>query len=328
MSIALDDSAASGLATKAAAAAGGLVILVALLAAGAGAGIASLLGGGDTAPSASATSSIPAAMLALYQQAATTCPGLPWTVLAAIGTIESDNGQSTLPGVQSGANSAGAEGDMQELASTFAEYDQPVPPGGANPASPYDPTDAVYAAARMLCANGAANGANLNQAIFDYNHATWYVNEVLALAQTYGQTQAQTVAADTAGGVAVDWALAQVGTPYIWGGETPGVGFDCSGLVQAAYKVAGISLPRVAQDQYDAGPQVPAGAPLEPGDLVFFGQGPTAIEHVGIYVGMQNGQRVMVDAPHAGADVRVEPLPATIDAAWGAEVFVGATQPV
>ena len=327
MSIALDETATSGFASKATAAAGGLVLLVALLAAGAGAGIASLLGGGDTAPSASATSAIPPAMLALYQQAATTCPGLPWTVLAAIGTVESDNGQSTLPGVQSGANSAGAEGDMQELASTFAEYDTPVPPGGANPPSPYDPTDAVYAAARMLCANGAANGPNLNQAIFDYNHASWYVNEVLALANSYGETQARTVAAGTAGGIALDWALAQVGTPYVWGGETPGVGFDCSGLVQAAYKVAGIMLPRVAQDQYDAGPQLPAGAPLQPGDLVFFGQGPEVIDHVGIYVGVEGGQSVMVDAPHTGANVRVEPFPATVDASWGTDAFVGATAP-
>ncbi|MHB8313650.1 MAG: C40 family peptidase [Candidatus Dormibacteria bacterium] len=326
MSIALDDSANSGLATKLAAGVGGLCLLVALLAAGAGAGIASLLGGG-TAPSATATSSIPAAMLALYQQAATTCPGLPWTVLAAIGTIESDNGQSTLPGVQSGVNSAGAEGDMQELASTFAEYDQPVPPGGANPPSPYDPTDAVYAAARMLCANGAANGANLSAAVFQYNHASWYVNEVLALAQTYGQTQAQTVSTGTAGGVAVDWALAQVGTPYVWGGETPGVGFDCSGLVQTAYRAAGVSLPRVAQDQYDAGPQLPAGAPLQPGDLVFFGQSPAAVDHVGIYVGVQGGRSVMVDAPHTGAAVRVEAFPATVGASWGKEAFVGATAP-
>lgn len=323
MSIALDDSAASGLATKLAAVAGGLCLLVALLAAGAGVGIASLLGGGAAAPSASATSAIPPAMLALYQQAATTCPGLPWTVLAAIGTVESGNGTSTLPGVHSGANSAGAEGDMQELPTTFAEYDSPVPPGGANPPSPYDPTDAVYAAARMLCANGAANGANLNQAIFDYNHATWYVSEVMSLAQTYGQTQAQTVAAGTAGGIAVDWALAQVGTPYIWGGETPGVGFDCSGLVQAAYKVAGISLPRVAQDQYDGTAKLGPGNPVEPGDLIFFGGGPSDVTHVGIYVG--NGQ--MVDAPHTGADVRVEATPTTPGASWGTDVVVGVTDP-
>ena len=187
MSIGLDTSSSSGLGTKIATGAAGLVLLVAILAAGTGAGVASLLGGGDSTPSTTATDDIPAAMLTLYQEAAATCPGLPWTVLAAIGTVESDNGQSTLPGVHSGANSAGAEGPMQFEPATFAAYDTPVPPGGANPPSPYDPVDAVYAAARMLCANGAANGANLNQAIFDYNHATWYVDEVLALASEYAQ---------------------------------------------------------------------------------------------------------------------------------------------
>jgi cell wall-associated NlpC family hydrolase len=298
-----------------------------LCAGAAGAGIAALLGGGSP-PSPTATTQIPPAMLALYQQAATTCPGLPWTVLAAIGTVESDNGTSTLPGVHSGANAAGAEGDMQELAATFAEYDQPVPPSGANPPSPYDPVDAVYAAARMLCANGAANDADLPQAIWDYNHSQVYVTEVLALAHTYGATTTQTVTAGTAGGVAVDWALAQVGTPYIWGGETPGVGFDCSGLVQAAYRAAGITLPRVAQDQYDAGPQLPPGAALQPGDLVFFGQGPRDVTHVGLYVGTRGGQAVMVDAPHTGAVVRVEPFPPTVGATWGGDVVVGSTRPV
>ncbi|HEY1829816.1 MAG TPA: bifunctional lytic transglycosylase/C40 family peptidase [Acidimicrobiales bacterium] len=323
MTIGLDASTTSGIGTKVAAGAAGLVLFVAVLAAGAGAGIASLLGGGDSPPSATATSDIPAAMLALDQEAATTCPGLPWTVLAAIGTVESDNDQSTLPGVHSGANSAGAEGPMQFEPATFAAYDQPVPPGGANPPSPYDPTDAVYAAARLLCANGAENGANLNQAVYDYNHSQSYVSEVLDLAQSYGQTEAQTVAAGTAGGIAVDWALAQVGTPYIWGGETPGVGFDCSGLVQAAYKVAGISLPRVAQDQYDTGPQLPPGTPLEPGDLVFFGGGPNSIDHVGLVV----TPGVMVDAPYTGADVREDSFPTTVGAAFGDMIYVGATRP-
>ena len=82
----------------------------------------SVLGVGSEAPAASfaATSKIPPAMLALYQQAAATCPGLPWAILAAIGTVESDNGQSTLPGVHSGANAAGAEGMMQFEPATFA----------------------------------------------------------------------------------------------------------------------------------------------------------------------------------------------------------------
>jgi cell wall-associated NlpC family hydrolase len=315
------DAAPASLGSKVAAGAAGLILLVAVLAAGAGAGVASLLGGGDAAPSATATDNIPAAMLTLYQEAATTCPGLPWTVLAAIGTVESGNGTSNLPGVHSGANSAGAEGPMQFEPATFAEYDEPVPPGGANPPSPYDATDAVYAAARMLCANGAANGANLNAAVFAYNHSDTYVSEVLDLASSYGQTQAQTVAAGTAGGIAVDWALAQVGTPYVWGGETPGVGFDCSGLVQAAYKVAGITLPRVAQDQYDATTKLAPDDPLEPGDFVFFGGSTTDVTHVGIYIG--NGQ--MVDAPYTGADVRVESFPMTVGASWGSDTFLGAT---
>jgi cell wall-associated NlpC family hydrolase len=327
VSIAFDDTATSGPTTKLAAAAAGLVLLVALLAAGAGAGITSLLGGGGTTPSATATSAIPPAMLALYQEAAVTCPGLPWTVLAAIGTVESGNGTSTLPGVSAGQNAAGAMGPMQMLGPTFAAYDLPVPPGGASPPSPYDPTDAVYAAARMLCANGAANGADISGSVFAYNHASWYVTEVLSLAHSYGQSQAQTVAAGTAGGIALDWALAQVGTPYIWGGEAPGVGFDCSGLTQAAYRVAGMALPRTAQEQYDAGPPIPANAPLQPGDLVFFGSGPTDVSHVGIYVGVQDGKAVMVDAPHTGADVRVEPFPATVGARWGDEVLVGASAP-
>jgi cell wall-associated NlpC family hydrolase len=293
--------------------------------------VASISGVGSAPPSVSsaATAAVPAAMLTLYERAADECPGLPWTVLAAIGTVESDNGQSDLPGVHSGANAAGAEGPMQFLPATFRAYDEPVPPGGADPPTPYDPTDAVYAASRLLCANGAAGGADLAGAIFAYNHSTSYVQQVLALAQSYTGLGATTADASfsTAGAVAVQWALAQIGTPYVWGGETPGVGFDCSGLVQAAYAVAGVRLPRVAQDQYDGTPKVPAGSPLAPGDLVFFGGGPSSIDHVGLYVGVVNGQNVMVDAPHTGADVRAEAFPATVGSSFGSLVFVGATNP-
>ena len=318
------DATTSGLGTKVAIALVGIVLAVAFLAMAAGAGIASLLSGGAIAPSASAISAIPPAMLALYQEAATTCPGLPWTVLAAIGTVESDNGQSTLPGVTAGLNAAGiAAGPMQFEVATFDHYAEPVPPGGVSPPDIYDPVDAVYAAARMLCANGGRDGADLPGAVLAYNHASWYVAEVLSLAKSYGATQSQSVAAGSAPGIAVDWALAQVGTPYVWGGETPGVGFDCSGLVQAAYRVAGIALPRVAQEQYDATAKLGPGDPIEPGDLLFFGGGPTDITHVGIYVG--DGE--MVDAPHTGANVRVEPTPTTPGSTWGTDTLVGITDP-
>jgi cell wall-associated NlpC family hydrolase len=304
-----------------------VVLGVVLLAAAAGAAISSLLGGlggpiPDILPNPTTITQIPPLMLALYERAAPTCPGLPWTVLAGIGTIESGNGTSDLPGVHSGANSAGAEGPMQFLPATFASYDLPVPPGGANPPSPYDPADAVYAAARDLCANGARNGADIPGAIYAYNHSQVYVHAVLTDARSYGRvaTPAQTVAAGTAPAVALDYALAQVGTPYRWGGETPGVGFDCSGLVQAAYAAAGVALPRTAQAQYDATAHLGPRDPLEPGDLLFFGSGPNAIEHVGIYMGVENGQPMMVDAPHTGAFVRVESY-------GGWPGFVGASQP-
>jgi cell wall-associated NlpC family hydrolase len=135
---------------------------------------------------------------------------------------------------------------------------------------------------------------------------------VLAIAATYGSsTGLSPVAAE-----AVQVALAQVGTPYVWGG-TSRAGFDCSGLVQYSYARAGLALPRTAQQQYDATRPAVDPEALQPGDLVFFGSGPRAIEHVGIALG--DGR--MVDAPHTGADVRVEAIPFT--PGW----FVAATRP-
>ena len=84
--------------------------------------------------------------------AAQTCPGLPWSVLAGIGTVESGNGHSNAPGVHSGHNFAGAEGPMQFLPATFAQYAT----GPDKPLSPYDPADAIDSAAAMLCASGPA----------------------------------------------------------------------------------------------------------------------------------------------------------------------------
>ena len=105
-----------------------------------------------------------------------------------------------------------------------------------------------------------------------------YASLVLSWARRYGTTVA---GVPDAAAVAVRAATSQLGTPYLWGGDGPG-GFDCSGLVQWAYARAGVLLPRVAQDQYDAGPAVPNGSPLRPGDLVFFGAGPRRVTHVQI----------------------------------------------
>ena len=127
----------------------------------------------------------PANYLELYQEsAAEYCPGLSWTVLAAIGEIESGDGRDD------GPSSAGALGPMQFLPSTWQAWGIDAF-GQAGPPDIMDPFDAVPSAARMLCADGAAGGGtDLAAAIFDYNHADWYVSEVLDLAGEYAQEYA------------------------------------------------------------------------------------------------------------------------------------------
>ncbi len=253
--------------------------------------------------------SLPAGWAAMEQAAAATCAGLPWGVLAGIGTVESHSGTSTAPGVASGANSAGAEGPMQFEPATFTAY-ATVGPGGDSPPSPYDPVDAVYTAAAMLCADGGGSAARLHAAVYAYNHSTPYVDTVLVLALAFGEDPT----VDGTAVAALEFAAQQLGTPYLWGGTGSG-GFDCSGLTRAAYSAAGVSLPRVAQDQFNFGPSVSGSSTVIPGDLLFFGTGPAGVDHVGIYV----GSGLMVDAPHTGAVVRVEP------AGWA--TLVGATRP-
>ncbi|MFF3379858.1 NlpC/P60 family protein [Streptomyces sp. NPDC002680] len=98
---------------------------------------------------------------------------------------------------------------------------------------------------------------------------------------------------------AVSYAYQKLGSPYVWGATGPDA-FDCSGLMQAAYRSAGISLPRTTYAQINAGQRV-SRSELLPGDLVFFYSG---ISHVGMYVG--RGQ--MIHAPNPSAPVRVAPL--------------------
>ncbi|MEU2426200.1 NlpC/P60 family protein [Streptomyces sp. NPDC007851] len=98
---------------------------------------------------------------------------------------------------------------------------------------------------------------------------------------------------------AIAFARAQIGKPYVWGATGPG-SYDCSGLSQAAWKAAGVSLPRTTYDQVNAGTTVSL-ADARPGDLVFFYDD---VSHVGIYIG--NG--MMIHAPKPGAYVREESI--------------------
>jgi hypothetical protein len=124
---------------------------------------------------------------------------------------------------------------------------------------------------------------------------------------------------DARAAVALRAAMAQLGLPYQWGGDGPtagDAGFDCSGLTTFAYAAAGIRLPRTAHTQFGAGPHVPAGSPLQPGDLVFYGT-PDAVHHVGMYL----GEGRMVNAPTFGQPVR------TAYYRWRGDDYLGATRP-
>jgi hypothetical protein len=131
-----------------------------------------------------APAGVPANWIDLFKaSAAKYCPGMSWTVLAAIAQIESGDGANE------GPSSAGAEGPMQFLPSTWAMWGT-VGFGQTAPPVIWNAYDAVPSAARLLCASGGGNPATLSGAIFAYNHATWYVSEVLSLANEYARNNA------------------------------------------------------------------------------------------------------------------------------------------
>jgi len=154
----------------------------------------------------------------------------------------------------------------------------------------------------MLCANGARGGspAGLQNAVFAYNHAQWYVSEVMAWAARYA-TQGGSDAVATA----IAFAMAQLGKPYQWGAAGPDA-YDCSGLVYAAYAAAGIHIARTTYQWQQDGPVIPL-SQIQPGDLLFSaGSDGTTSDpgHVVMYLG--NGQ--VIQAKETGEPVQTGPV--------------------
>jgi cell wall-associated NlpC family hydrolase len=293
--------------------------------------------------STEAANSIPALYLKWFQRVGLQY-NVSWTILAGIGKVESDDGRTTLPGVTAAtvSNDFGAAGPMQigiKGASTNAWGGTAVHPAsqavsgvatdedGDGIASVYDPADAIAGAAKYLVAHGVQQ--NPATAIFAYNHASWYVQEVLQWASTYAAggftiadtNQAGAAAAGAGGqsctdsgqlasfvapnalvGEAVNYAEAQIGKPYLWGGTGPDA-FDCSGLVMMAYRAAGVDIVRTSEKQWQTLPHVPANK-VVPGDLVFFAGAdgtPKAPGHVGLVV----SKNTMIEAYATGTPVRI-----------------------
>jgi cell wall-associated NlpC family hydrolase len=319
--------------------------------------------------STEAANSIPATYLKWFQRVGLQY-NVPWTILAGIGKVESDDGRTKLPGVTeaSVSNAFGAAGPMQigvGGASTNAWGGTAVHPAsevvngvatdedGDGVASVYDPADAIAGAAKYLVARGVQQ--NPAAAIFSYNHADWYVQEVLSWASTYaaggftvaqvnqagntgvtaagagGQAQSCTansqlaafVAPNAIVGSAVNYAEAQLGKPYLFGGTGPDA-FDCSGLVMMAYRAAGVNIARTSQDQWKSLPHVPASKVL-PGDLVFFAGADGTVKAPG-HVGLVIGKNTMIEAYANGTPVRVSTF-GTAQSPAGDGTVVGYAQP-
>jgi peptidoglycan DL-endopeptidase CwlO len=285
------------------------------------------------APAGARAQSIPSDYLHWYQVVGQQYD-VPWTLLAGIGTVESDNGQTTLPGVHSGQNGFGAAGPMQIGIGGAAGNvwgGAPIHPAsevvtgvatdedGGPDASVYDPADAIAGAAKYLVTAGVQTDASA--AIFAYNHLQSYVQSVLYWAGIYAGGNYSVVSAAfpsascmTSGGTptinapnqavatAIAFAEQQLGKPYLWGGTGPDA-FDCSGLMMMAYRAAGVDIPRTSEVQWTFGPQVPE-SQAEPGDLVFFAGSDgtvTSPGHVGLVIG--NGQ--MIEAYATGVPIRI-----------------------
>jgi hypothetical protein len=138
--------------------------------------------GAAVAPSGEAETDIPTFYLALYMAAAARF-GLDWAVLAGIGRVECDHGRDPAPSctVEGQLNSAGAGGPAQFLVSTWQRYG--ISASGQAPPDMWNPADAIFSMANYLRASGAP--ANYRLAIYAYNHAWWYVADVLAWARRY-----------------------------------------------------------------------------------------------------------------------------------------------
>jgi hypothetical protein len=137
-------------------------------------------GPGLATPTDLAVAEIPAEYLQLYMSSAERwCPGMSWTVLAAIGYVETRHGSHPTM-----VSSVGALGPMQFMPATWSSYG--VDADGDGLANPWSPADAIAGAANYLCASGAGNPATLRQAIWAYNHDWDYVDTVLAKAAEYG----------------------------------------------------------------------------------------------------------------------------------------------
>jgi cell wall-associated NlpC family hydrolase len=275
------------------------------------------LRGGTTGSVGLAPGAVPSKYQALVLKWGTKCPEISPALLAAQLFQES--------GWKADAQShAAAQGIAQFIPGTWATHG--IDGDGDGDRDVWDPADAIPSAAsydckladyvadvpgdrtdNMLAAyNAGAYRVMQYSGIPPYRETQNYVATIRKLEKSFAAHQGRLDPSQQAAG-AIHFAQEKLGTPYLWGGDgtaAEGGRFDCSGLTKAAYADVGIELPRVANDQWAAGPH-PGRDELLPGDLVFFAHdlnNSRSIHHVGIYV----GGGYMINAPYTGATIRFD----------------------
>ncbi|MER5444865.1 bifunctional lytic transglycosylase/C40 family peptidase [Streptomyces sp. NPDC002766] len=303
----------------ASAAVGSALAFVMLLVVGVYLVAGNILNGVGGGTKALAKGSVPAAYAAIVQKWGNLCSAINPALLAA--QLYQESGFN--PNARSGA---AAEGIAQFIPGTWATHG--IDGNGDGKKDVWDPQDAIPSAASYDCKlasyvkdvpgnltenmlasyNAGAYAVIKYKGVPPYRETQNYVKTITTLEESFAAPVTRVDPSKQAAG-AIYYAQKKLGTPYLWGGNgtaADGGRFDCSGLTKAAYESVGITLPRVANDQYNAGPH-PKRDELLPGDLVFFSADPTdsrAIHHVGIYV----GGGYMIDAPRTGAVIRFDPI--------------------
>ncbi|MFD7663112.1 NlpC/P60 family protein [Streptomyces sp. NPDC059788] len=297
----------------------GLVLcFLALLVVGTYTAAAGLAGGAGRAVGL-AKGAVPASYQPLVQKWGNLCSAINPALLAA--QLYQESGWN--PRAQS---PAAAQGIAQFIPGTWASHG--IDGNGDGRRDVWDPADAIPSAASYDCELAKyvkdVPGDPAHNMLAAYNAGAYrvikaggvpaisetqnYVKIITTLAKSF-EAPVGRVPASRQAAAAITYAQEQLGKPYLWGGNgTPDQDgrFDCSGLTKAAYHSVGIELPRVANDQWNAGPH-PKRDELLPGDLVFFAHNlndPRSIHHVGIYV----GGGYMINAPYTGAVIRFDKI--------------------
>jgi cell wall-associated NlpC family hydrolase len=192
----------------------------------------------------------------------------------------------------------------QEVAAAAVAEAQQEAAAAAKAANAAQAQKAAEAAAAAAAVAGTVGGSSSGAA------ATTAVNAVNAVSHpTTGPVEGSS-SGGSGGMAAAQAAISQLGVPYVFGGESPGSGFDCSGLVQWAWGKAGVSIPRTTESEWPALTHVSLSA-LEPGDLLFYYNldGDDEVDHVVMYVGSgPYGTNTIIQAPFTGANVSYSPL--------------------